>query len=102
MFFLNQPGLNVHVVQQMHQPLNQRGKQGLQLETGLHQLFDAGHHCGVAGKHFALRRHHVRDEGVSSALLLQEANTCIRYHTGATSAQWIHSVNFQLSHAFSF
>lgn len=61
----------MHVVQQVHQPLHQQRQQRLQLETGLHQLFDARYHGGVAGKHFALRRHHVRDEGVASALLLQ-------------------------------
>lgn len=61
----------------MHQSLHQRGQQGLQLEAGLHQLFDTRHHGGVAGEHLPLRRHHVRDERVASTLLLMDDNLSI-------------------------
>lgn len=61
----------------MHECLYQQGKQGLQRETGLHQLLDTSHYCGITGKYFALRWHYVRDERVTSTLLLQESKACI-------------------------
>lgn len=67
---LGWPGLNLHTAEKMRQSVHQRRQQGLQLEARLHQLFHTRHHASIAGKHFALRRHHVRDECVTPTLLL--------------------------------
>lgn len=67
----------MHVVEQIHQPLHQRCEQRFQWETGLHQLLDTSHYCGVAGEHFTLRRHYVRDERVTPTLLLKEDNASV-------------------------
>lgn len=68
--------------EEMRQALHQGGHQGLQLVAGLHQLLHARHHPSVAGEHFALGRHHVRDERVTPALLLKD-NTGILNHGDA-------------------
>jgi hypothetical protein len=95
--------MNVHIVQQLDEPLYQWGEEGFQLEARLHQFFDAVYEGRVAGKHLALWQHYIRDERVAPTLLLREdthtdiniqaSSICSRHEYFMTKAQ--HTISEQ-------
>lgn len=78
--YCSRPGVDLDILKHLDQSVHQRIEQRLQLEARLHELLDALHGGSVAGKHFALRRHHVWDEGVAPALLLRTKSTHTHTH----------------------